>query len=109
MRDSSNWRTEGRLPARERPFWDKESGELWWRGRVVRRLRSDAANQRRVLEAFEAEEWPERIDAPLPREEGLDAKERLRETVKALNAGAEPGGIRFTCDRRRGVRWQRVA
>jgi hypothetical protein len=71
--------------SREKPRWDAERRELWWRGKCVKRLRDDAANQGRVLEVFQEQGWVERIEDPLPRDENVDTKARLRETLKGLN------------------------
>jgi hypothetical protein len=74
---------------------------------VIRRFRGDAANQRAVLDAFEARGWPARIDDPLPRGSRVRPKVRRRETVKALNAGLAPRSIRFFSDGRGlGIRWE---
>ena len=36
----------------ERPVWDDKARELWWRSRLVKRFRNDAANQRLIVQAF---------------------------------------------------------
>jgi len=89
----------------ERPRWDAGAGELWWRGRMVKRLRVDAANQAAVLAAFEAQGWPGRIDDPLPA--GAGAKRRRWETVRVLNARLPAQSFRFrTAGRSAGIRWE---
>ena len=79
-----------------RPSWRAALGELWWGGVCVKQLRHEAANQRGVLAAFEAAGWPSRLPDPLPPEPGVNAKTRLRETVKSLNCGQRR--VRFRMD-----------
>lgn len=79
-------------PARARallaptPRWD---GELLRVGSVqVATVSPRAKNLRLVLDAFEEEHWPKRIDDPLPG--GCDTPDtRLRETVRTLNKKQE--------------------
>lgn len=93
-----------------KPTWDESRHLLLWGTRLLKRLRREAETQRAVLAAFEAVGWTERIDDPLEAEPDLDAKERLRETVKRLNRGLAEGTIRFHTDGTgRGVRWKVVS
>jgi len=80
----------------ERPSWRAALGELWWGGVCVKQFHHEAGNQRRVLEAFEEAGWPPRLPDPLPPEPGVNAKTRLRETVKSLNCGQRR--VRFRMD-----------
>ena len=48
-----------------------------------------------MLAAFEEEGWPPRIDDPLPPVKGVDPKQRLRDTIRTLNAKQENPLIRF--------------
>jgi hypothetical protein len=70
----------------EKPRWGRAARELWFAGRAVLRFTRGARNQERVLEAFEEQGWPARIDDPLPPASGVDPVERLRDTVRHLNA-----------------------
>jgi hypothetical protein len=89
----------------EKPRWDRAARELWFAGEVVRRFRHSARNQERVLEAFEEQGWPPRIDDPLPRE-GVDPMERLRDTVRYLTAGLGAAPLQFRTDAEgRAVLW----
>jgi hypothetical protein len=100
----------GSPPTEAIPRWLSEVGELRWGGVVVKSVRNDAHNQRVVLDAFEEEGWPQRIDDPLPPRINIDAKTRLRETVAALNKGQKPPRIRFRGDGTgQGIRWEAVA
>jgi hypothetical protein len=88
-----------------RPAWDAERRELRFRGRLVKRFRSPAPNQERVLAALEEEAWPPRIDDPLPPHADQDSKRRLRDTIATLNRGQD--AIRFFADGRgQGIRWE---
>lgn len=73
-------------PATEtvRPRWDSECGELRYQGDVIRRVRSRSVARSivRVLDAFEEDGWPRRIDNPV----GND-KIKIHETIKSLNDG----------------------
>jgi hypothetical protein len=91
------------------PVWDAVLGVLSWLGECVRRFRHDAANQRALLDAFQARGWVRRLDDPLPRAAGVKAKTRLRETIKGLNRGQKPLRLRFRGDGTGGVCWEPVA
>jgi hypothetical protein len=84
--------------------------ELCWGGRVIKRLRHIAGNQSAVLVAFEAAEWPRRIDDPLPRLAKRNAKKCRIDTIKSLNLGLAPETIRFRTDGTGGgICWEPVA
>jgi hypothetical protein len=96
-------------PRGPRPVWEAKTGELWWKGKCIKCYRNDAANQRQVLDAFEEQGWPSRIDDPLPREPGVNAKDRLRETIKGLNRSQSPRQLWFRGDGTAlGIRWEPV-
>ena len=91
------------------PRWDRDRRELCLGDLVVKRFRVPAGNQRRILEAFEEEGWPVRIDDPLPPEPSQDPKTRLHHTIYALNQNQKNQLIRFQGDGSgQGVRWARV-
>jgi hypothetical protein len=93
----------------DRPLWKANQGELWWRGELVKRFRHDAADQRRVLDAFQDNAWDNRIDDPLPVRWGRSRKKHLHETIKSLNRGQKLRRIRFRGDgTASGIRWERV-
>ena len=77
------------------PRWDVAGRVLCLAGRVVKRYRYSSPNQEAVLTAFEEEHWPRRIDDPLRPIEGQDSKQRLRDTIRTLNAKQENVLIRF--------------
>jgi len=68
------------------PEWDKEARELRFAGKVIRRvLRPRAAkNVVRVLDEFQRQRWPPRIDDPLPDKRN---QQRLHATIRSLNSG----------------------
>ena len=87
-----------------KPVWNATTGQLLFRGTVVRRCRgrSVARNIFQILDKFEDAKWPSRIDDPLP---GVSDPQRLRETVRTLNLGLQM--IRFFADGDgKGVIWE---
>lgn len=70
---------------RTTPVWDAVRRELRVREEVVKRYRQPAEAQEMVLCAFEEENWPDRIDDPLPPVPAIDAKRRLHATIVNLN------------------------
>jgi len=107
---SADYQLDGRhVPPR--PHWDAALRELRVAGQVIKCFKSLAANQERILTAFEEEGWPRRIDDPLPPtpDKGQDPKRRLNDTVKGLNRNQHDRQIRFACDGTgQGVRWDWV-
>jgi hypothetical protein len=80
-----------------RPRWDGRSRELTWRGQLVKRFRIVAPNQQLILDAFEEEGWPARIDDPL--NGGCDdPRQRLHDTVRNLNRCQRGLRLRFLRD-----------
>lgn len=72
-----------------KPKWDAERGWLQYGETIVRRVNPKAANVRRLLDAFQEEDWPFKIYDPLPR----DDPQRRHDTIRILNRGLR--GIRF--------------
>jgi hypothetical protein len=88
------------------PCWDKERGELRMGRRVVRRVRHLAKNVVCILDTFQDDGWPPRIDDPLPGESGQQSdSQRMSETIRQLNRGLRV--IKFVSDGTgAGIRWQ---
>lgn len=87
--------------------WDANTRELWVNGRIAKRYRWPAANQEAVLNAFQEERWPARIDDPLPPQGDQDPKRRLGDTIKCLNRKQESWLIHFRGDGTgQGVLWE---
>jgi hypothetical protein len=77
------------------PVWNRERGELSCGGKVIRKIRkrNQAKNIVKVLDAFQEEGWPHRIDDPLPN--GPDGA-RVNQTRDSLNQNLQV--IRFHGD-----------
>jgi len=83
---------------RPAPAWDAQRRELRFGDRLVKAYRVPAANQERVLEAFQDAGWPECLDNPLPHASDQDAKRRLHQTIQKLNQSTRSGPLRFRGD-----------
>lgn len=81
-------------PARV-PAWDATARVLTWGGVVVKQFKVPAANQEKVLSAFQEEGWPASIYDPLPPVPGIDAKRRLHDTINRLNRNQRERRLRF--------------
>jgi hypothetical protein len=91
------------------PAWNKDRCELTYRGSVIKRVKSAsvAKNVVRVLDAFQEDDWPDRIDDPLDPSKKKD-QQRLHETIKRLNDNLDV--IRFRADGTgQGIRWELTA
>jgi hypothetical protein len=76
----------------DRPTWNAETGELCFKGSVIRKVRltKKPTNIRMILDTFQEDDWPARIDSPLP---GGSDQKKLHEAVHSLNSRLE--AIRF--------------
>ena len=72
-------------PRIQQPYWDSHHRELWLGHGLVKKIRTSAINQERLLSAFEEEHWPECVYDPLPPIGDVDPKQRLLDTVRRLN------------------------
>jgi len=91
------------------PTWDADRQELRWGRRVVKRFKLPSPNQETVLAVFQEDNWPPRIDDPLPPTPAIDAKRRLNDTIKSLNRHQKYAAVRFMGDGRgMGVRWEPI-
>lgn len=97
------------ISLRSRPTWDHDLQELRVGKIIVKQFKVPAENQERILSAFEEEEWPVRIDDPLPPRSHQLPKRRLHDTINSLNRNQKESLIRFLGDGRgEGVRWHMV-
>lgn len=88
-------------PAPSLPAWDSEAGELRYEGDLIRKVSVRAANIRRLLNCFEEQHWPSRVDSPLP---GGKNSKKLRASIASLNEGLKT--LRFYADGGAGgIRW----
>lgn len=89
------------------PTWDCDRQELRLGPQVVKEFRLRSPNQVTILTAFEEEEWPAKIDDPLPPHTDIDVKQRLHDTIKSLNRNQKRPLIRFRGDGTgEGIRWE---
>jgi hypothetical protein len=89
------------------PEWDFTMRILSVGSNVVKVFRRAAPNQELILTAFQEQEWAVRIDDPLPRRPGVDARIRLHDTIKNLNRGHLHPSLRFRGDGSgRGICWE---
>ena len=66
-----------------------------------------AANQEIILAVFQEEDWPAKIDDPLPRSPEIDPQRRLHDTINSLNRNQRQRLVRSGADGLgRGVRWR---
>lgn len=89
------------------PCWDRDRKELRVGRQVVKRFKATAANQEVILATFQEENWPVRIDDPLPPRADIDPKRRLHDTINSLNRSRRVRLISFLGDGSgQGVRWE---
>ena len=80
------------------PEWNRETGEPRFNGAVVKKVRiAVAGNSVKVLDVFQEEGWPSRIDDTL---DPFNDQQRLDENIKRLNENLET--IRFRAEVERG-------
>ena len=86
-----------------RPEWNHCRGELKFQGHIIRRVRISVGNQIvKILDEFERQGWPERIDSPI-----TDSSDDMahRDAIRGLNR--KLAVIRFRSDGTgRGIVWE---
>jgi hypothetical protein len=93
-----------------KPTWDRDRQQLRLGNVIVKQFKVPAANQEAILAAFEEEDWPVRIDDPLPPKSEQDPKRRLHDTINSLNRNQKRPLLRFVGDGSgQGVRWEFVS
>jgi hypothetical protein len=67
------------------PEWNRETCELRYGGKLVRKIRrlKIAKNLVAILDEFQSKNWPDRVDNPL----GDKGAQTMRESIAALNTG----------------------
>ena len=80
------------------PEWNSGIGVLSLGGLLVKKYRQPAKNQRMILDAFQEEGWPQRVNDPLHGVHAADPKQRLNETVRALNENRKSDALHFEAD-----------
>ena len=108
-RKSSFPRTVGAAqPPRDlRPYWERWTRTLFFNGRVVKRFARPAPNIEAIFEAFEQQNWAQRIKNPLSSVRGRDQKRHLHETIQNINRRLDHRLLVFRGDGKgRGILWQ---
>ena len=84
----SHYNFKGSLPA---PRWDRKSRKLSYGEIPCRKYVKEAPNQFKILDAFQAADWPNYVDSPFPGNQS-----RLTEAIQDLNEKlTEESPIRF--------------
>jgi hypothetical protein len=78
------------------PDWDPCKRELRLANLLVKQFKQPATDQITVLNAFQEDGWPERIDDPLAPNGHQDSKRRLHNTINNLNRNQRAHLIRFS-------------
>ncbi len=90
-----------------KPVWDGERHQFFVCDQLVKEFKVPSPNQETILTAFQEEDWPIRIDDPLPPSLHADCKRRLHDTIKSLNRNQKQSLIRFMGDGTgEGVLWE---
>lgn len=101
-RELSRPEADDHTPGRAKPFWDADLGRLWVGDLLIKAYTEAAENQRRVLDAFQEEDFRHRIDDPTCRrtsEPNRSRRRRRRDTIAGLNDDhVNPGIIYFRGD-----------
>lgn len=88
-----------------KPVWDTQTGILMIDGQEAKRIRNrkQAKNHLSILDAFQEEGWPARIDTPFSH----DTPQKFHQTILSLNKGLR--GMRFHADGSggEGITWER--
>jgi hypothetical protein len=91
------------------PHWDCDLREIRYDGQLVKQFKLPSPNQEAILMTFEEEQWPPRIDDPLPHTASCDPKQRLHDTIRSLNRNQKNRLLRFKGDGTgEGVLWEVV-
>jgi len=89
------------------PRWDAAGRTLYFGAVVVKAFRRRAPMAEILLQAFEEQGWPPRIDDPLPPLAGRRESVRLRREIYALNRRLTARLIKFGMDGTgQGIRWE---
>jgi hypothetical protein len=90
-----------------KPTWDPDRQQLRWGSLVVKQFKLPSPNQELILRVFEEENWPARIDDPLPPRPDIEPKRRLNCAITNLNRNQKSYRIRFMGDGSgQGVCWK---
>jgi hypothetical protein len=88
------------------PKWDSDRRQLRVDATIVKEFKVPATNQVIILAVFEEENWPPKIDDPLPQKSDIDPQRRLHDTINSLNRRQRHRLLHFGADGLgRGIRW----
>jgi hypothetical protein len=91
------------------PLWDRDRHELRLGTELIKQFKLPSPNQETILSVFHEENWPARIDDPLPPSKRINTKQRLHDTIKSLNRNQRTRLLRFLGDGTgEGVRWELI-
>ncbi|HEX3868966.1 MAG TPA: hypothetical protein VHV77_00885 [Pirellulales bacterium] len=91
------------------PLWDRDRHELRLGTQLIKQFKLPSPNQETILSVFHEENWPARIDDPLPPSKRINTKQRLHDTIKSLNRNQRTRLLRFLGDGTgEGVRWELI-
>lgn len=94
---------------RQKPYWNGLRHELLFLGQVIKRFKVPSPNQEMVLRVFEEENWPLRIDDPLPAIADQLPRQRLNDTIRSLNRNQKITALHFSGDGTgEGILWEPV-
>jgi hypothetical protein len=80
------------------PHYDGTCRRFTWGNHVLKCFRQPAGNQEVVLATAEEMKWLPWFDDPLPRTAGINPKQRLHDTINALNRNQQPNLVHFKGD-----------
>ena len=80
------------------PTWCPLTRVLKINDKVVKHFKWPAPNQEKLINAFAEQGWPNRLDDPLPPNNGVCPKRRLHDTIKCLNRNQINKLIKFRGD-----------
>jgi len=93
----------------ESPYWNANSRQLKFRGRIALQVHRPAPNLRAVLDALEAGNWAAVTHVTLPADGDSNSKSRLHNAINALNRLQRVPMIHFAGDGSgMGVEWHPV-
>ena len=102
-------RSKGAVSHPSIPHWDATTGVLSFKSQPVKRFRRPAPSQQAILNAYQENGWPPRIDNPISQECERVSSRRLLDAIRALNRHHEQQLIRFSGDGNGdGVLWEAI-
>jgi len=89
-----------------KPLWCPPENRLFLGNLLVKQFRRPAPHQQLILTVFQEEDWPRRIDDPLPPSQDIVPSRRLHEAIAGLNRHQSNAVMRFSSDGfGKGITW----